>query len=480
MKRIAPNIYHIFSGTNSRLLVTCLVAGMLLSSCKKFVAVEDPPNQLTKDKVFTSDKSATSAMLSIYIDIMNDQYGNAGSFVCFSMSSLAGMSANEMIWTQSNTTAPIFQEYNDHNLTPENIYVHTIWKDGYRYIFRINEIIKGAPTGTNMTEEVKRQLEGEAKFMRAFCYFYLVNLFGDVPLILDTDYQENMLVPRTSAAKVWEQIIADLKDAKTLLKEAYPTAEKLRPNIHTAGALLARAYLYLGKWEDAEKEANDIIQSNKYGTGLPALSEVFKKTSPEAIWQLQPVRDNFNTAEGSQFRAAPGSRPNYELTQQMLNAFEADDDRKQEWVGFSDPLNNPTWAYPSKYKAAAEPLKEYYVMFRLAEQYLIRSEARARQGAAKLLTAKQDLDVVRTRAGLLPTTATDEAAVLLAIEQERRVEFFAEFGHRWFDLKRTNKAEAVLKPVSPPGTWKEGDVLYPIPGLEMRANPKLDQNEAYK
>lgn len=480
MKRIASNIHYIFSGSTSRSLAACLVMAVLLSSCEKFVAVEDPPHQLTKDKVFTSDKSATSAMLSVYIDIMNDQYGNAGSFVCFSMSSLAGMSANEMIWTQSNTTAPIFQEYNDHELTPENIYIHTIWKDGYRYIYRTNEIISGLATATNMTDGVKKQLEGEARFMRAFCYFYFVNLFGDMPLIVGTDYQENMIIPRTPAAKVWEQIITDLKVAKALLKEDYPTAERLRPNMHTASALLARAYLYLGRWEDAEKEADAIIQSGKYGTGLPALNTVFKKSSPEAIWQLQPVRANFNTAEGSQFNAASGSRPNYELTQQMVNAFETGDARKQEWVGFSDPVNNPTWAYPSKYKAGNGPLTEYYVMFRLAEQYLIRSEARARQGAAKLLSAKQDLDIVRTRAGLLPTTATDEASVLLAIEQERRVEFFAEFGHRWFDLKRTNKAEAELKPVSPTGTWKAGDVLYPIPGLEMRANPKLEQNEAYK
>lgn len=205
-----------------------------------------------------------------------------------------------------------------------------------------------------------------------------------------------------------------------------------------------------------------------------------KKASPEAIWQLQPVRANFNTAEGSQFLVVGATRPNYELTQAMLDAFETDDDRKQEWVGFSDPVNNPKWAFPAKYKAATGAVTEYYVMFRLAEQYLIRSEARARQGAGKLLTAKQDLDVVRTRAGLLPAIAADQAAVLNAIEQERRVEFFAEFGHRWFDLKRTDKAEAVLKPVSPPNTWKAGDVWFPIPGLEIMANPKLEQNEAYK
>src|SRR5690606_15039125 len=167
-------------------------------------------------------------------------------------------------------------------------------------------------------------------FMRAFCYFYLVNLFGDVPLILQTEYKENMLIPRTATEKVWEQIIADLHDAKELLKETYPTAEKLRPNHFTAAALLARAYLYIGKWAEAEAESNAIIQSGLYGTSLPPLNSVFKKGSMEAIWQLQPVRANSNTNEGAQFQVAGATRPNYELTVQLLNAFEADDQRKTE------------------------------------------------------------------------------------------------------------------------------------------------------
>lgn len=466
MKSILSNINCLFSKAGSRLLAVCLATIMLLSSCEKFVEVEDPPHQLTDDKVFTSDNSATSAMVSVYIAMMNDQFGNSGSFVCFSMSSLAGMSANELTWTQNNTTAPTFQEFSDRKLTPENTYVYAFWRDGYKYIYRLNAVLEGLKTATGMTEEVKTQLGGEARFMRAFCYFYLVNLFGDVPLVLNTNYQENMLLPRMPAEKVWEQIITDLKDAKGMLKAAYPTAERLRPNLYTASALLARTYLYTGKWEDAEQEADGIIQSGVYGSGLPVLNTVFKKSSAEAIWQLQPVRANSNTTEGAQFLVLGTTRPNYELTPQMLGAFEPGDKRKTEWVGFSDPLNNPNWAFPAKYKAGTGALTEYYVVFRLAEQFLIRAEARAMQGAAKLTGAKQDLNVVRDRAGLLPTLASDQAAVLTAIAQERRVEFFAEFGHRWLDLKRTNKVNA------------EG--LYPVPGPEMRANPKLEQNAAYK
>lgn len=454
-----------------------LVLLFTFSSCRKFVTVENPPNILTSDKVFTNDKSATSAMLSVYISMMNDQYGSSGSFVCFSMSALAGMSANEITWTQNNTTAPAFQQFSDHGLTPDNRYVGSFWSDGYEYVYRVNAIIEGLKTATGMSDSVKTQLAGEARFMRAFCYFYLVNLFGDVPLVLDTKYQENMLLPRTPATAVWEQIISDLKDARSLLTDKYPTGERLRPNRYTAAALLARAYLYNNRWLEAENEASFIINSGMYGASLPALEQVFKKESPEAIWQLQPVIANANTTEGGQFLTTPNTRPNYELTPQLLNAFETGDNRKTAWIGFSS-ADNPSWAYAAKYKAGSGALTEYYIVFRLTEQYLIRAEARAHQ-AGKVAAAQADLNVVRSRAGLDPTTAADQAALLLAIEKERQSEFFAEWGHRWLDLKRTHRAEAVLKPLSPPDTWKPGSVLYPVPDMEIKANPRLTQNDAY-
>lgn len=457
--------------------IHCLALVITFSSCKKFVTVENPPNILTGDKVFTNDKSATSAMLSIYISMMNDQYGSNGSFVCFSMSALAGMSANEMTWTLNNTTAPYYQQFSDHALTPDNRYIGSFWSDGYQYIYRANAIINGLTTATGITDSVKTQLAGEARFMRAFCYFYLVNLFGDVPLVVNTTYQENMLLPRTPAATVWEQIITDLKDARAFLSNKYPTAEKLRPNRYTAAALLARAYLYTGRWQEAENEASTIINSGMYGTALPALDQVFKKESTEAIWQLQPVIANANTTEGGQFLTSANTRPNYELTSQLLNAFETGDNRKTTWIGFSSSTN-PSWAYPAKYKAGTGALTEYYLVFRLTEQYLIWAEARAQQ-AGKIPQAQADLNMVRSRAGLAATTAADQPSLLLAIEKERQTEFFAEWGHRWLDLKRTHRAEAILKPLSPPGTWKSGSVLYPIPDLEIKANPKLTQNDAY-
>src|SRR5688500_6942173 len=99
----------------------------ILPSCKKFVTVENPPDILTTEKIFADDRSATSAIVSIYIDMMNYQFGGEGSFVSYSMTALAGLSANELQWTQNNVTAPDFQEFSAHGLTPPNIYVAAFW-----------------------------------------------------------------------------------------------------------------------------------------------------------------------------------------------------------------------------------------------------------------------------------------------------------------------------------------------------------------
>ncbi len=94
---------------------------------------------------------------------------------------------------------------------------------------------------------------GEARFFRAFCYFYLVNLFGDVPLATTTDSTINARLPRIPSDEVYQQIITDLKEAESLLSTEYLDAnlksygglpERVRPTKWAASAMLARVYLY--------------------------------------------------------------------------------------------------------------------------------------------------------------------------------------------------------------------------------------------
>jgi hypothetical protein len=121
-------------------------------------------------------------------------------------------------------------------------------------------------------------------------------------------------------------------------------------------------------------------------------------------------------------------------------------------------------------------VEEYSMILRFAEQYLVRAEARAHLN--NLAGAKEDLDVIRSRAGL-PELADDlsQDQMLLAVEQERRIELFAEWGHRWFDLRRTGRSLEVLSPLKPGITTT--DLYYPIPLDAMNTNPNLVQNEGY-
>jgi hypothetical protein len=211
------------------------------------------------------------------------------------------------------------------------------------------------------------------------------------------------------------------------------------------------------------------------------------KNSTEAIWQVQPVASGRNTEDGFSF-ILPGTGPNSSinpvyLSNQQLSSFEPGDQRKINWVGSVTPTppGTITYYFPYKYKSsvASGSATEYLMVFRLAEQYLIRAEARAQQN--NFGGAQQDLNIIRARAGLLNTTANDKSSLLAAILHERQVELFTELGHRWLDLKRTNNVDAVMGAVTPlkGGTWQTKDQLYPVPVADILKNPNITQNSGY-
>jgi hypothetical protein len=209
---------------------------------------------------------------------------------------------------------------------------------------------------------------------------------------------------------------------------------------------------------------------------------VFLANSTEAILQLQLAnRPPYSTQEGQYF-IPPDSvtSPYYALTSQLLGAFEPGDGRRTAWVDSTNLSGTSAYLYyPFKYKVRKDTtgnITEYYMLLRLAEQYLIRAEARANQN--KLPDAISDLNVIRARAGLPNlSSALSQSQVLSAVARERRIELFAEWGHRWLDLKRTGQADAVLAPIK--SQWQPTAKLYPIPQSELIADPNLRQNPGY-
>jgi len=392
-----------------------------------------------------------------------------------SVSLLAGLSADEF----TNYSATFDQTvFFTNSLDPNNsILSSSLWQTPYQYIYYANAALEGLASSQSISDSMKKELQGEAKFIRAFCHFYLTNLFGDIPLVLSTDYRVNGNISRISQAQVYPQIIADLQDAQNLLAAdfSFSNGERTRPNKWAATALLARVYIYSNDWTKAEEQSSAVINNTSFGL-VTDLNNVFKKNSTEAIWQLMPVVPGNNTNEGSAFilTATPN---NVAISTQLLAAFDSNDNRKKSWIN-SITVGPKTFYYPFKYKVQATglPVTEYSMVLRLAEQYLIRAEARAQQN--NITGAQSDLNTIRNRAGLPNTPASTKLAIQDAILRERQLELFSEWGHRWLDLKRTNNADAVLGPVKTP-YWQPADILYPIPQTEINNNPKLTQNTGY-
>jgi hypothetical protein len=447
-----------------------LIQGLFLNSCKKFVEVANPNDQLNSDIVFLDSSTATSAITGIYSEMLT----NNNLFSNSAVTLYGGMSADELYYY----TPGLRDEFTQNQITQANhINIdNSFWKPAYQYIYAANLAIEKLSRSLALSNSLKDQLTGEAKFIRSFCFFQLINLFGDVPLPLSSNYAGNTSSPRVAASIIYNQIINDLLEAKSLLSVQYTTAERVRPNKWTATALLARCFLYTGQWQEAESEASEIIASGQY-TLEPDLNNVFLKGSTEAIWQLMPVRPGFNTYEGLQILpASPFSTPTYLVTSSLRNAFENGDNRKSSWIN-SRVYNNETLYFPFKYKVPnGASLTEYYMVFRLAEQYLIRAEAELNQN--KIPDAQRDINIIRARAGLGNTLANDVPSLRLAIEHERRIELFCEWANRWYDLKRTGRADDVLAPLKGPG-WQPTDVLWPIPQSEINLNPSLTQNPGY-
>jgi hypothetical protein len=452
------------------LSVVLMAAG--LYSCRKLLAVPSPQDQLSAAKVYSSDANAEEALTGMYIQLMED----TRSLLNGGMSLYGGLSSDEL----SNTTPNLLIDpFRTNALTPSNLYVQYLYKTAYNMIFTANSLMAGLAAATGVSAAERAELRGEAEFVRALLYFYLVNLYGPVPLVTSTNFAVTESQPRDSVAAVYRQIELDLADAKQVLPAGYLSTAafpgaRTRPNRLAAMALLARVWLYRGQWQPAEQEADTVIGSGLYQLVSP--DSVFLASSREAIWQLQPVNSSLTTVEAGLFIPRFGAKPGYTLTSEWLNAVEAGDLRRVYWTD-SVVINHAVFIYPYKYKLASLSTvdTEYNMVLRLAELYLIRAEARVRQG--DVTGGANDLNVVRLRAGLPAVTAGDKGSLLAAILHERQIELVAEFGHRWLDLKRLGLADAVLAPEKP--GWVGTDTLYPIPAQELTDNPMLVQNPGY-
>lgn len=494
-KRISVNCF-------SKKIVLYFLVSLNLISCTKLADVPAPSTAATGTNVYQEDATAAAVLSGVYANLGAGIISGGKAGISF----LTGLSSDEL-----NLVSPAFNEalvrHYTNSLSPELDGFNGLWSLTYNQLLVINTAIEGLSSSTALTPKIKDQLLGEALFMRGFLYFYLVNLYGDVPLILTSDYRINSRISRNSASDVYNQIVEDLKIAAELLSLSYLGAdalsissERVRPTKWAAMALLARVYLYLEDWVNAEVNATEVIENSNI-FNLVGLNDVFLKNNSEVIWQLMAVEQGLNTPDGRVFIPTYGF--DYfspaALSEDLVNAFESNDLRKDSWTNV-DPASGLRYAFKYKKDGTynSDPdysPDEYLMVLRLAELYLVRAESRIQAG--NVSGGIEDINLIRNRASkpapealpLLQNTLSKQDA-LKALEHENRVEFFCEWGHRWFDLKRlpgfstpaTKRIDEVMPNLNATkgSMWESTDRLYPIPLQDIKLNPNLSpQNPGY-
>lgn len=401
-------------------------------------------------------------------------------------------------------------------LVSDNVTFSNFWNLSYNGITRCNKLLQELNrTGVSWAKEsYKDRCEGEALFMRALYYFNLVRQFGGVPLVLTPiSSQEAVGVKRATEQQVYDRIISDLKQAITAFAKARDVEEAGRANETAAQALLGKVYLTRNSYAEAEPLLKSIISAGKHIL-LPNYADLFNpaaKDYKETIFAVQYSENSAELANRFIFLFAPHTsagavtkRPNINIigagwnqpTQDLIDAFEPGDKRKDVSIGFWtgvdwDSQVRPI-AYCAKYKppvsAPDDRSSDNLPILRYSDVLLMYAEVLNELGRTG--EAIPYVQQVRSRAGLQNSlTGLDQVALRTLIAKERQVEFCFE-NQRWYDLKRTGKALEVMnahglrekarKPFLYPESYQmqPNKLLAPIPAVEVLVN-QITQNPGY-
>ena len=432
--------------------------------------LDTEPEAAISDGIAISNNGALNAAVSGLYDALQTGYYNGKHFFLGDVSSDI---------SQSVGTWDFYREMDTYLVSPDNNEVRDLFTFMYRVVNQANNIIAGAPGVADATQAQKDRALGEAYFARALAFFDAALIWGGIPgvygdlgisLPLEPSRQA-VFLPRASLQETYSQIGADLQQALNLLPD---TGSPARLTKAAARALLARYHLYLKNYEQAENFANQVINDGKFQLQEDYANIFATKNTSESIFELQFDNVDQSTVRFWYVPGAIGGRGELAAHEEFYNSIDDADERKRLYA-FD---NVAQFFYPTKYIKAGN-IDNVHIL-RIAEMYLIRAEA-------KFFTSKgdavDDLNAVRTRAGLPPLSAITSIDDIL---NERKVEFAFE-GQRWFDLLRTGKALQVLasvprknSPGAPASLTNPNRQIFPIPSVEINANPNTAQNDAYR
>ncbi len=484
----------------TKILFSALIS-LSLFSCEKFLDLKPVSDgiavgNISSDSVlYKSAGEAEAALAGVYSDFRNE-YFELDYFV-------NGDAQSDDAYAGADNPANF--QIDDYKIVSTNSNVSRDWAYLYSTIGKANTVINNvnSVTDPDLTAERKLEIISEASFIRAFMYFQLVQLWGDVPLqlievksISSANLEEiyPILFPaRTAVGEVFKQIILDLQTALLHVKSS--STDKSFVTKGAVNAVLAKVYATQPPrdWTKVLGYCNDVIAGG-YSL-LPEYDQLWDnahENSAESIFEI-----NYEgTASSGNWGASMFSGMEWKKfnipSNDLVAVFDAENDmvRKTSSILFLDvtgkwsDANWPQTQYPfiNKYRIITSPSPQNYIFLRLADILLLKAEAMNETGDVS--GAATLVNQVRMRVSLPNTSASDQAAMRLAIEKERRLELAFE-GHRWFDLKRNGRAIEVINNVKGAGgaslgyNLNENKLLWPIPQAELDKNTKLVQNPGY-
>ncbi len=476
-------------------LIIILFLSGLNSGCKGDFLSLTPATSLSSATFFVSENDFKQAVNAAYVPlrtIYNDR-----NWLLNEMHSDNTYYARNILFgaTEQQEDIADFAVPTANGVT-SNTHVLNEYRQDYQIIARTNQIL-ALIDDVDFDAASKANLKGQAQFLRAFAYFDLVKLFGKAPLHLEPVIdRQGAALPLAEAPELYTQIISDATAAIANL----PLKSKQEAGRVTSGSartLLADVYLTQKKWAEAETLLQAIVSSGEY-TLMPTYEQAFSdtdanKNNKESVFEVQYLQGSAGLNGTFMYNFLPRPIAPDELlpitgtsnpqpltgegnnipTPDIIAAYEDGDTRKDASIGYvtlgGSLRDNKVYPYIKKYAkkhSLHNNTGSNWPVYRYAEVILMLAEAQAEQG--KTADAANNLNIVRTRAGLGATTASSQDALRTAIYNERRVELAFE-NKRWPDLVRTGRALDVITAYGNRIKSKPLDYYYPS-GAVARSN----------
>ena len=505
-----------------------IVLGLVLTVFSCTDLQEEPIGLLAPEAFFKTAGDVETAVMGAYADIASETF--YGRKLVLSL-----LLRGDMADIGDRNTPGRRQQVNDFDMDTNNGMVTAFWPKAYRIIGTANAAIAGADAilESDGPNERVEQFKAEGQFIRAFVYYHLVRVFGDIPYIdfAITNPDDVKEISKTSEADVYAGIIADLQAAKANLPDSPPAGARSRATAGTAASYLASVYLTIGDDQNAYNEAKFVIDNaDRFGYGLMEdFFQLFNGMENQGLKELLFIIDfaaglGGTNSQGTDWMAPitgirsiylPTVNAGWSVAVPAFPVFEnwdSRDYRKEvsfvdsayadsdltEWVGydrFAPNHGSPRphiakyWANPGMHRGDGGQSDNNYSAMRYAEVILIAAEAADNLGQDA--EAAGYLNQVRERARNWAGTVTDfpadyaasEGDLTEAIREERRLELAFEY-KRWYDIKRWGIGDEVYKGASslePHDNFDASrDYYFPLPQDELDRNENLKpQNSGY-